>query len=226
MTEELNSSILREKANSVWPDRFPDDDGLALRVHRALSWIDRAERESDDPDARFVFYWIAFNAIYAKDIPERHNERERDRFGGYFKDIVRLDTDKRIYDAVWNRFSDSIRDFLNNKFVFQDFWDYHNRKDGKDNWEDRFNREKREANRTLDTRYPSATESILPVLFYRLYVLRNQIVHGGATWNSSVNRDQVRAGAKIVRFLVLVFVDIMLDNPNQQWGPPYYPVIR
>ena len=222
MTEELNSSVLREKANSAWPDRFPDDDGLALRVHRALSWIDRAERESDDPDARFVFYWIAFNAVYAKDIPERHGESERDRFGGYFNEIVRLDTDNRIYDAVWNRFSSSIRVFLNNKFVFQPFWNYHNGIYGYDNWEARFNSSKAVVASALGR---NDTVSILSVLFDRLYILRNQIVHGGATWNSSVNRDQVRDGVSIVSFLVPIFVDLMLDNPNERWGPPYYPVV-
>lgn len=35
---------------------------------------------------------------------------------------------------------------------------------------------------------------ILSILFDRLYVLRNQLVHRGATWNSDVNRDQVRDG--------------------------------
>ena len=28
----------------------------------------------------------------------------------------------------------------------------------------------------------------------RLYTLRNQMLHGGATWNSNVNRDQVTNG--------------------------------
>ena len=46
------------------------------------------------------------------------------------------------------------------------------------------------------------------MLFDRLYVLRNQLVHGGATWNSSVNRGQVKAGAEILAFLVPVFVDV------------------
>lgn len=39
---------------------FPPD--MALRVHRAISWIGRAEHEIEDPDARFVFLWTAFNA--------------------------------------------------------------------------------------------------------------------------------------------------------------------
>ena len=55
-------------------------------------------------------------------------------------------------------------------------------------------------------------------------MLRNQLVHGGATWNSGVNRDQVRDGAHILAVLVPVFIDLMMDNPQAPWGAPYYPV--
>jgi hypothetical protein len=34
---------------------------LTLRVHRSLSWLQRAE-QADDPDGRFVFLWIAFDS--------------------------------------------------------------------------------------------------------------------------------------------------------------------
>jgi hypothetical protein len=44
---------------------------LSLRVHRTLSWLTRAEQLSDDPDGRFIFLWIAFNAAYAMEIDER-----------------------------------------------------------------------------------------------------------------------------------------------------------
>ena len=51
-------------------------------------------------------------------------------------------------------------------------------------------------------------------------------MHGGATWNSSVNRDQVRDGARILGFLVPIFVDLMMDNADVDWGLPYYPVVE
>jgi hypothetical protein len=66
---------------------------------------------------------------------------------------------------------------------------------------------------------------MLSVIFDRLYVLRNQLIHGGATWNSSANRDQVRDGAAVLGWLLPIFIDIMMDNPKQQWGMPHYPVI-
>ena len=70
------------------------------------------------------------------------------------------------------------------------------------------------------------TKLILSTVFDRLYVLRNQIIHGGATWNSSVNRSQIKEGAEILAFLVPVFVTLMMDNPNTKWGPPLYPVVE
>ena len=71
----------------------------------------------------------------------------------------------------------------------------------------------------------SDTARVLSFVYDRLYVLRNQLVHGGSTWNSSINRAQVRDGAAILGFLLPVFVDIMMDNPTENWGRPFYPVI-
>ena len=35
-------------------------ENFGLRIHRALSWLNRAELEIDDDDASFIFYWILF----------------------------------------------------------------------------------------------------------------------------------------------------------------------
>ena len=54
---------------------------LALRVHRALSWLNRAE-QADDPDGRFIFLWIVFNAAYATEIGESYRLSERSGVSG------------------------------------------------------------------------------------------------------------------------------------------------
>jgi hypothetical protein len=56
------------------------------------------------------------------------------------------------------------------------------------------------------------------------YVLRNQLVHSGSTRNSGVNRAQVCDGAAILAFLMPVFVDLMMEDPHEDWGRPAYPV--
>jgi hypothetical protein len=59
----------------------------------------------------------------------------------------------------------------------------------------------------------------------RLYTLRNQLMHGGATWNSSVNRDQIRDCANLLGKLVPLVIEIMMDNVNTLWGDACYPVV-
>ncbi|GMQ54867.1 hypothetical protein YSKK_27300 [Halopseudomonas aestusnigri] len=66
---------------------------------------------------------------------------------------------------------------------------------------------------------------MLAVVFSRLYTLRNQLVHGGATWNGKINRDQLRDCVAILGQLVPLVIEIMLDNPNTLWGDACYPVI-
>ena len=166
---------------------------------------------------------LPFNAVYAEDSQETEWASERRSFREYFGKIVGLDKDNVVYDAIWERFSHEIRVFLNNRYVFEPFWKYHNGAPEYDEWEDSFDRSKRAAGFALARQDTSA---ILSILFDRLYVLRNQLVHGGATWRSSVNRDQVRDGRRIVVFLVPRLVQIMVSNPREPWGAPYYPVVQ
>ena len=70
------------------------------------------------------------------------------------------------------------------------------------------------------------TPKLLSILFDRLYVLRNQLVHGGATWNSEVNREQVRDCAAILGCVLPVFIDLMMDHPEEDWPMPHYPVVE
>ena len=195
---------------------------LGLRMRRALSWLERAEQEREaDHDAAFIFYWIAFNAAYARDRQHVPEHQERVRFADYFDTILSLDSDDTIYDAIWDRFSGPIRVLLDNKFVFQPFWNHHAGL-GHQNWEHTFESSKRAVRRALAQR---DTGVILGTLFDRLYVLRIQLFHGGATWGSSVNRSQVRDGARILAFLVPLFVGLMMSHPEIDWGSPDYPVV-
>ena len=70
-----------------------------------------------------------------------------------------------------------------------------------------------------------SVDVVLGIVFDRLYVLRNQLVHGGATWNSRANRSQVKDGANIMSAVVPVFVELMLDQPDVDFGEILYPVV-
>jgi hypothetical protein len=220
MSGTLDHATLKAKQRAI-RDGFPETMGL--RVHRAISWIGRAEAAGSDDDARFVFLWIAFNAVYAD---EREFQAvapgERAAFLGYFGRLVALDKERRIDKALWQRFSGPVRLLMQNRYVFNPFWQHHNGIEGFEDWEERF---KASARAFALAFQGGDTTRVLSFVFDRLYVLRNQIVHGGATWNGAVNRSQVRDGAAILGFLMPVFVDLMMDSPGQDWGKPFYPVV-
>lgn len=201
-------------------DGFPLS--LTLRVHRSISWLQRAETARGDNDAMFIFLWIAFNAIYAEGVKHFPTTGERSTLDDFFQKIVALDQNGRIYEATWKKFAGPIRTIIDNKFVFAPFWQFHNGVPGNEDWSERFEKSRKRLHRALEDR---DTKLILTTVFDRLYVLRNQIVHGGATWNSSVNRAQINDGAAILGFQLPIFIDIMMDNPTETWGAPHYPVI-
>jgi hypothetical protein len=215
----LDFAALKTKQRGL-RDGFPPQ--LGLRVHRAISWLGRAEAEIDDPDVRFVLLWIGFNAAYAADIPRDPSPSARGEFRSFFDAMIALDHDHRIYKAVWERFPHEIRVLLDNKYVYAPFWHHANGLPGYENWEAMLAESRQGVAQALARK---DTARILSGLFDRLYVLRNQLVHGGATWNGGVNRGQVRDGAALLGWLLPVFIDLMMSDPGRNWGRPFYPVI-
>ena len=194
-------------------DGFPE--GLGLRTHRALSWLQRAEQEADDEDARFIFLWISFNAAYAQEIEDPSEHREHRVQQDFLQRLVDCDQHGLLYELVWEQFSGPIRLLLDNEYVFQPFWKYQNGLLSEDNWRERFETSKAAARRALKD---VDTVKILAITFDRLYVLRNQLVHGGATWNSGVNREQVRDGANILGEMVPTIIYLMMGAPEEGLG--------
>ena len=206
-------------------ERHAYHPNLALRVHRALSWLDRAEQlaAEGDQDGSFVFLWIAFNAAYATEIDDRYRLSEQDSFRAFLQKLKDLDGPGRIEKLLWTEFAGSIRVLLDNKYVFQDFWNFKNGTLTEDEWKRRFTDAKKVAQLALASR---DSVTVLSVVMSRIYTLRNQLVHGGATWNSSVNRDQIRDCTNFLGKLVPLVIEIMLDNATTLWGDACYPVVE
>ena len=113
---------------------------------------------------------------------------------------------------------------LDNKYIFQPFWDFHNGKISETEWEKAFFLAKDKLLYALEEK---KTDKVLTGLFQRLYTLRNQILHGGSTFNSKVNREQVKDGCNILSFLIPVMLEIMMKHHDDiEWGKPFYPVIN
>ena len=203
-------------------ERDSYSQNLSLRVHRALSWLDRAERCEDDDDARFIFLWIAFNAAYANEIGDRERSPDQKVFERFLQKLVDLDSEEILYELIWTEFPSSVRMLLDNRFVYQPFWDFHNGRIDEQQWKSSFDKAKVAANKALAGHH---TTTVLSIILSRMYTLRNQLIHGGATWNGSVNRDQLRDCSAFLGKLVPFVIKLMMDNPDTLWGDACYPVV-
>lgn len=193
---------------------------LSLRLHRAMSWFTAAQERKDDLDMAFISLWISFNAVYADDFGK--TVAERNALKMFIGLVCKLDRGEKLSQLVWETYANTIRLLLDNKFVFQPFWDAQNTSAPNNAWEKRFSRERKQAKKALAN---GKTEVILGVLFNRLYTLRNQILHGGATYKGSTNIQQKKDGCAILFTMLPIVFEIIIQNPTDDWGKPYYPVI-
>ena len=213
----LTFDTLKQRHRAV---RDGQDADAATRLHRAISWLGRAEQESGDTDACFIFQWIALNAAYAREFS--HENSERDRFRQFVATLVGLDAQRSLHQALFSEFSGPIRTLIDNRFVFEPFWTALREHDPSNRWEASFAGSRKAAMAAV---LGQDTSTVLSIVFDRLYVLRNQLVHRGATWNSQVNRQQLRDGVAILGALLPLILAVMLEHPHHDFGEVLYPVL-
>lgn len=201
---------------------FVESRNLHLRAHRALSWLGRAEQPGTDHDTKFIFLWIAFNAAYASETSENQRLEERKAYIAFIRCLIRLDSSHKLDQLVWKTFADNLRTLLKNPYVFPGYWAHQRGEITEGEWKRSFEKANLTAFNALEK---SNTPVLLSIVLSRIYVLRNQILHGGATWNSRVNRTQVRDCSNFLGKLVPVILELMLLNPAFNWGEPMYPVM-
>jgi hypothetical protein len=193
----------------------------SIRLHRAISWIKAAEEQEKNQDLRLICLWVATNSLYAMDEARFEAMAERERFADFVDRLVELDTEERLYNLLWNKFSGPVRMLVENKYVYSPFWDFQ-RGEARD-WERGFERSIADANQALSKKN---VNYLLRIVLDRLYVLRNQLVHGGATYKSKINRFQVRDGGNLLMTILPVIIEIMMNHQQEEWGRIYYPPIN
>ncbi|HET8898898.1 MAG TPA: hypothetical protein VFN09_09040 [Rhodanobacteraceae bacterium] len=209
------ASTLKNRHRTI---RDSQPESLRTRIHRALSWLARAEKEADDPDAHFLFLWIAFNAAYASEFGFERSEREQTH--RFIAALLRIDSGHRLHQTLLHEFTGPVRTLIENRFVFEPFWKALREHDSSGHWEKQFAASKRLALKAL---LENDTATVLSVVLDRLYVLRNQLIHGGATWRGKANRAQIRDGARILAALVPAILEVMFDAGDTDFGAAAYP---
>ena len=196
-----------------------------VRVWRSMSWIKKAASvtSDDDLDFKFVSLWIAFNALYGKELSMAMNAnlKEASAVKIFLNQICNFDRNNEINSVILSSTSRSIiQSLAENKYTYSKFWSYVN--SGKDNsWEADFEVDK---DKFIKAQREGDTVEILSRVFSRLYTIRNQIIHGGSTCGSYLNRQQVSDGASLLLKVLPIILIIMMKNYSDDctWGLPFY----
>ena len=216
---DLDYCSLKSKQQS---SRVHECDNIDLRIHRALSWLKRAQKPNEDIDTRFLYLWIAFNAVYANDI-DQNNLTERKTFTRFINRLCLLDFQHNLHHLVWDKYRHIITELLNNKFVFQPFWDYQNKQKTEEQWLQAFRSEQARITKAIND--DPQTDVMLSIILSRMYTLRNQYVHGGCSFDYHTNRQQIKDCVEFLDDFVPITINILLENPEEVWGDPCYPIV-
>ena len=189
----------------------------ATRLHRALSWY-AAATDSDSDDGRFIYCWIAFSACYF--LPQHQRLSNQSDFQRFVSQLVDSDTERRIYECIWQTFSGPVKSLIKNPYVFAPFWESQRQKNN--DWKVVFDQSSVAALNCLSR---GQVSELLIIIFDRLSVLHQQLVQGGATFHSSINRQQVKDGGDLLYELLPVIIEIMLLHMDDDWGELAYPVV-
>lgn len=90
------------------------------------------------------------------------------------------------------------------------------------------------ANKSKRAKYASRTwflegnwTMILDRLIERIYLLRCQLAHGAATYNSSLNRTAIRRCSQMMDHLLRSFLLVWINHGSEEdWGTMCYPPMR
>jgi len=231
MNTDTNRLLLVDQCQTLKQDLRARRDDLtqvhSTRLHRSLSWLKAASEQlqTNNIDQAFINLWISFSACFYIEGDEP--------IAPFIEKLIALDDQQRIYTCLWNEYSGSVKALIKNPYVFAEFWQAqrligeekegsNNAGNGKPAWRISFDQSSVEALNCLSRK---KIAPLFSIVLDRLYVLRNQVLQGGATYQSQVNREQVEDGVALLSSIMPIIISIMLNSSDEDWGDIAYPVI-
>lgn len=220
----------RWKPNKERLSKSGEAEGLRIRIHRCCSWLARVESleqtmlqpgpatgSNDAPDdVALVCRWIAFNALYARwDSHGRAPWADVESLKSFTSQIVKTDRDGGLA-ATLIEHKRLLIALLEDEFLSRSFW--------QDPTPGRAGISKRAAFDARTWYQQKKWAMILERALLRIYVLRCQLVHGGATCGGKLNRTALRRCSMMLGHLLPAMLLAMIDHGEREdWGPLCYP---
>lgn len=225
------------------------NQGYYDRLQRGCSWLAKAKRIATNPEAEFVFAWIALNSLCGVR-PEvlktlwweeeqklhpafRHQQTERvlGEMEWFLWRIAGLDNGGRILrDVVMRRVKD-IKTIIQTRYLMPNFWNWKLRTEKDIKLKTKLS--ERKVQELIGDISKVGREQLYKVLseiiLWRLRTLRNQLFHGCATDTHSKRRDagesELETGTRILIDMVWAFITLMATEAGQSsyWPPIPFP---
>lgn len=193
-----------------------------LRMQRSLSWLKKAVLMDEDKDLQFLSFWIAFNAIHAEDVESKSQQKLHIR--QFLEMLDQQDDAQKIAQIIWEKLSVPIQTLLDNPYSFQDYWDYRNQVISQNTWKANFDNEKKFIQHVIEAKDLS---EILAAILHRMYTVKQQILQGGYSYNSGVNRQLIHQCCEIWGVLIPTILELLIKNAKQwHFLKPHYPLIH
>jgi hypothetical protein len=214
---ELSPDVLKARFKSRCVATNNVHQNWQIRVHRSLSWFKRAASFADDqPEARFLFLWIALNGLYGrwnaeKNAPDVDGPSRRD----FFRRVC--DSDPEATRALMHRWRPLVKRVLGDPYLSPVFW----RDPADPKAAGRATEDANYLDRNLKNRdYCRLLDQVLE----RLFVLRGQIVHGASTGGSRLNRTAIKNGVLLLGALVPFAQYVAIEHGcGDDWPELCYP---
>ena len=222
--------------------------GYYDRLQRASSWLAKAKRTSIDSEGRFIFLWIALNALYGvredvrdspwwkgeeKSRPILNKRDSGDKNPGelewFLWRVCGLDLGQGILKRVIEAHQDDIKILLQTEYLMPSYWSWKWRtKEDIDGWKKSSSVAVKRVISSSGNR-EATYRALVEILAWRLRTLRNQLFHGSATDVRSKRRaageSELEAGSRLLEELNWAFLRLVASESGRAryWPPCRYP---
>jgi hypothetical protein len=205
---------LRKSFRDIPRELRDTHQSFAIRIWRALSWLERAEQATEAED-RFIACWIGFNALYGRQDDQNRAWGDREAMGTFLATIWRLDDEDVLRHLLFKRQLPVLR-LIENKWLYDRFWAAP-KTDHQPVLSQLVKRLLREFGQ----------KDMLPVLqllFERIYVMRLQVFHGASTKGSSLNRRALNECTGLLHEFLPLAIEVMIGKGLPiDWGAVCFP---
>ncbi|RKG36074.1 hypothetical protein D7V21_00290 [Acinetobacter guerrae] len=208
--------VFKEKRSSL-------SKGVDLRLQRALSWVKQAGQLNGELEAKLLYHWIGFNALYLDEIELSYSQKLQ-RLSLFLTRLVDLDHEGKIMHNLSSKLDSSMQIFLESPYLSYHFWQFQHRQLDEAQWQEYRIQEKTQLKNAIQA---SSNAEILNFIFARIAMLQTQMSLGGMVNRSQVFRQLIDSACQILTTLLPIFMYIMLEHEQSFDGHvQFFPVVH